>query len=122
MGSHTSTLGLKTSQAPIDVLTIEETIEGAHALRGSSPTTGELADFETLLRGHIALLLPDSEADAAMFECGSFAWSRRMERLNGIRVQSEQGLGDGRLSAHVQVGQLARDCQWLLDDYRERER
>ncbi|MFG2826131.1 DUF6415 family natural product biosynthesis protein [Streptomyces sp. NPDC048434] len=40
---------------------------------------------------------------------------RLRARLDGIRSQTAVGLGDGLMSAQVQVRALARDCQWLLD-------
>lgn len=40
---------------------------------------------------------------------------RRRARMEAIRYQTAVGLGDGLMSAHMQVRALARDCQWLLD-------
>jgi hypothetical protein len=40
--------------------------------------------------------------------------ARRRARLDGIRHQTSVGLGDGLISAQVQVRVLAADCEWLL--------
>lgn len=39
----------------------------------------------------------------------------RRARLEAIRYQTAVGLGDGLMSAQLQVRALARECQWLLD-------
>ncbi|MGP8302131.1 DUF6415 family natural product biosynthesis protein [Streptomyces inhibens] len=98
----------------IDVSTIEETIARAQVLRGRAPDTGELGDLEELLRGHIALLLPKARQSARGLCHGSIEAHRLTARLDGIERQTRLGLGSGALSAHVQIHQLARDCQWLL--------
>lgn len=56
--------------------------------------------------------LPYDEHPAAL---GS---ARRRARLDGIRHQTSVGLGDGLISAQVQVRALATDCQWLLSQCR----
>ena len=40
---------------------------------------------------------------------------RRRARMEAIRHQTAVGLGDGLMSAQMQVRALARDCQWLLN-------
>ena len=105
----------------VDVLTIEETLARAQALRGTTPDLSELAELKQLLRGHIALLLPYAQSATDNLWRGSVEWSARMGRLSGIRFQFKQAPGQGRHSTHVQINQLTRDCQWLLDDHKERE-
>ncbi|MCW7990149.1 hypothetical protein XF35_34090 [Streptomyces platensis subsp. clarensis] len=102
---------------PIDGATIRSTINEAQALHGSSAQPDELVDLELLLRGHIAELLTEAKAAADLMWRGSMEWSLLMGRLSGIRFQADRGLGEGVLSAHVQIAQLALDCQWLLDEY-----
>ncbi|WP_411134921.1 DUF6415 family natural product biosynthesis protein [Streptomyces sp. C10] len=102
---------------PIDVATVQSTIDAARALRGASAEPGELVDLELLLRGHIAELLTEAKAAADLMWRGSMEWSLLMGRLSSIRFQAGRGLGEGVLSAHVQIAQLALDCQWLLDEY-----
>ncbi|MFJ3955380.1 DUF6415 family natural product biosynthesis protein [Streptomyces libani] len=102
---------------PIDIATIQSTIDEVQALRGSSAKPGQLVDLELLLRGHIAELLTEAKAAADLMWRGSMEWSLLMGRLSGIRFQADRGLGEGVLSAHVQIAQLALDCQWLLDEY-----
>ncbi|MEU9126458.1 DUF6415 family natural product biosynthesis protein [Streptomyces sp. NPDC048506] len=96
---------------PIDADTIGETIRRALWVGAGRPDLDTLAGLEEMLRGHIALLLPDAR------EAARRRWStdhQLITRLNGIERQMNQGLGSGALSAHVQVHQLARDCQYLL--------
>ncbi|MFG2098945.1 DUF6415 family natural product biosynthesis protein [Streptomyces sp. NPDC048612] len=102
---------------PIDIATVQSTIDEAQALRGSSAEPRELADLELLLRGHIAELLVEAKDSADLMWRGSMEWSLLTGRLSGIRFQAGRGLGEGVLSAHVQIAQLALDCQWLLDEY-----
>lgn len=66
------------------------------------------------MRGHIALLLPEVRGSARKLWPNSIEAHRLKARLDGIERQTGQGLGQGTLSAHVQVHQLARDCQYLL--------
>lgn len=113
---------LRPPTSPVDVDTIQSTINGAEALRRSSVSPSELVDLELLLQGHIAELLTEAKAAADQLWRGSMEWSLLMGRLSGIRFQSQRGLGDGALSAHVQIAQLASDCQWLLDEYEEHRR
>ncbi|MFI5521498.1 DUF6415 family natural product biosynthesis protein [Streptomyces platensis] len=102
---------------PIDVATVQSTIDDARALRGSSVKPGELVALELSLRGHISELLTEAKAAADRMWRGSMEWSVLTGRLSGIRFQADRGLGDGVLAAHVQIAQLALDCQWLLDEY-----
>lgn len=70
-----------------------------------------MAELDELLRGHIALLLPDARKTVRR------RWPtdhQLVTRLNGIVGQMNRGLGHGVLSAHVQVHRMARDCQYLL--------
>ncbi|MFG2226932.1 DUF6415 family natural product biosynthesis protein [Streptomyces sp. NPDC048644] len=100
--------------ASIDSHTIGKSIARARALSVTAPSRHELLEIEELLREHIASLLLAVQATADKRWGVGIERSRRMRRLKGIRTQSERGLGPGRLSAHVQINQLARDCQWLL--------
>ncbi|WP_435604419.1 DUF6415 family natural product biosynthesis protein [Streptomyces sp. bgisy130] len=110
-----------TGQQPIDVATIRASIARAQTLRRESPELDELVELEALLRGHIEVLLPEVQAAYDRLWRGSVGWSRGAGRLSGVRFQVRQGLGEGVVSAHVQVNQLARDCQWLLDEREARQ-
>lgn len=74
-----------------------------------------LSGLETELCGYIARMLPPARKAAHKLWQGGIARHERTARLDGIERQVEQGLSEGVLSAHVQVQQLAKDCQWLLD-------
>ncbi|AJC53650.1 DUF6415 family natural product biosynthesis protein [Streptomyces sp. 769] len=106
--------------APVDEGMIRSTLVRAQDLRDTSLCTDELAELDGLLRGHIAVLLPEAQAATDKLWRGGMEWSRRTGRLSEIRFRSEQGLGAGRLSALVQINLLARDCEWLLADHKER--
>ncbi|MFF8900743.1 DUF6415 family natural product biosynthesis protein [Streptomyces lydicus] len=106
----------------VDRNLIQQTIERAQGLRRTAADADELVRTVEALRGHIALLMPDAEEATNRLWRGSIEWSRRTGRLSGVRFQAGQVPGPGRLSVHVQLGQLARDCQWLLDDYKERRK
>lgn len=99
------------NQHAIDVETIGETIRRALSLGAGRPDLATLVELEELLRGHIALLLPEAREMAR--RCRPTDDQLRT-RLDGIAGQMNRGLGHGVLSAHVQVHQLARDCQYLL--------
>ncbi|MER5974100.1 DUF6415 family natural product biosynthesis protein [Streptomyces sp. NPDC002055] len=106
---------------PIDATTIQATIDRALRTGTGRLVMDELTELEALLRGHINLLLPDAEAAADRLWRGSLTWYQCRARLDGIGRQMKQSLGDRPLAAHVQVTQLARDCQWLLVHHRHRE-
>ncbi|MFI5524968.1 DUF6415 family natural product biosynthesis protein [Streptomyces platensis] len=105
----------------IDVATIRESVAEAHRLRGLAATDKELGELAQLLRGHIAELLPTIQATVDQLWHGSLEWSRKSGRLSGIRAQSEQKVGAGKLAAHVLINQLERDCQWLVAEYEARQ-
>ncbi|MFF4602718.1 DUF6415 family natural product biosynthesis protein [Streptomyces sp. NPDC001339] len=99
---------------PIDRETISTTIQRALRVGSGRPAPGVLRDLEEELRGHIGLLLLEVRKPARYPEAGSIEEHRLKARLDGIERHTRQGLGQGALSAHVQVHQLARDCQYLL--------
>ncbi|WP_432002995.1 DUF6415 family natural product biosynthesis protein [Streptomyces sioyaensis] len=103
-----------TLDVQIDADTISATIIQALCMGSGRLDRTELEHLEEALRGHIALLLPDARTAARRLWHGSIEAHRITARLDDIARQTRQGLGQGPLSAHVQVRQLARDCQWLL--------
>ncbi|MCB5909826.1 DUF6415 family natural product biosynthesis protein [Streptomyces pinistramenti] len=94
------------------------TIDEVRATRGLTAEAVDLDLVAATLRGHIALLLPVVRGAAEHLWHGSIQAHRLMARLDGIENQTKQAPGPGTLAAHVQVQQLARDCQWLLDRHR----
>ncbi|MFF2807675.1 DUF6415 family natural product biosynthesis protein [Streptomyces sp. NPDC058000] len=99
---------------PVDVETMSTTIRRALRLGFGRPAPATLNDLEQELRGHIALLLPEVRESARQLRPSSIEAHRLKARLDGIERQTSRGLGQGVLSAHIQVRQLARDCQYLL--------
>ncbi|MFG2860668.1 hypothetical protein [Streptomyces sioyaensis] len=46
-------------------------------------------------------------------------WHRHITRLDGIERQAAQELSPLPFTALIEVQLMARDCQWLLDGYKE---
>ncbi|WP_030991760.1 DUF6415 family natural product biosynthesis protein [Streptomyces sp. NRRL S-1813] len=91
---------------------IDETIRVA-LQSGPPPPYDELVALEQ------TLLLIIAELYAAVDErppAGADDGQVR-NRLNSIRYQTAIGLGNGLVSAHMQVRCLARDCQWLVEQH-----
>ncbi|MCZ1006121.1 DUF6415 family natural product biosynthesis protein [Streptomyces lydicus] len=107
-------------EPPIDLDAIEATITRALRVNAGHLDVGVLRELEEELRGHVDLLLPEARTAAGCIWHGSIEWHRQTARLDGIERQAMQGVGGSPLAAHVQVQQLARDCQWLLNQRRER--
>ncbi|MCR8579199.1 DUF6415 family natural product biosynthesis protein [Streptomyces sp. Isolate_219] len=103
----------------IDVVTIEQTIEMALGVSRGQLQVSTLVDLEAQLRGHIALLRePARKATDRMWQGGT-KWYRHITRLDGIERQTEQELNPLPFGALIEVQLMARDCQWLLDGYKE---
>ncbi|MGW7249014.1 DUF6415 family natural product biosynthesis protein [Streptomyces decoyicus] len=102
-------------RAPLDLNTVRYTISRARG-QSSAPLNHEaLTELETELSSYINRLMPAAKEAVAKLWHGGTAWHQQISRLDGIERQVRQGLGAGALSAHVQVQQLAKDCQWLID-------
>ncbi|GFE13085.1 hypothetical protein Sgleb_11320 [Streptomyces glebosus] len=103
----------------IDVVTIEETIELALGVCRGRPQVSTLVDLEAQLRGHIALLREPARKAADRMWHGSTKWHRHITRLDGVERQTKQELNPLPFGALIEVQLMARDCQWLLDGYKE---
>ncbi|MFI1161877.1 DUF6415 family natural product biosynthesis protein [Streptomyces sioyaensis] len=103
----------------IDVLTIEETIKIALNASRGQPQVSTLVDLQAQLRGHIALLREPARKAADQMWRGATRWHRHITRLDGIERQAEQELSPLPFGALIEVQLMARDCQWLLDGYKE---
>ncbi|MFF3762711.1 DUF6415 family natural product biosynthesis protein [Streptomyces sp. NPDC001922] len=112
--------GAAADPSPIDRATVQAAIDRALLTGTGRLDPDELTRLEATLREHITALLPAADAATDRLWRGSLAWYTRRARIDGIRHQAGQGLGDGPLSAHIQVTTLARDCQWLLAEHQER--
>ncbi|MFF8901652.1 DUF6415 family natural product biosynthesis protein [Streptomyces lydicus] len=99
---------------PIDAETISATISRALRLGSGPLNLDAMGEAAGALRGHVALLLPLARKSAGRLWAGSIEAHRLTARLDGIEMQSRRSLAPSPLAAHVQVQQLARDCQWLL--------
>lgn len=106
------------SAEPLDAETIGETICRALCLGTAPFDSAVLVGLEEELRGHIGLLFPEVRDAAGRIWRGSTEWHRRIARLDGVERQVKQGISDAPLAAHIQVQQLARDCQWLLTQHK----
>ncbi|GES28967.1 DUF6415 family natural product biosynthesis protein [Streptomyces angustmyceticus] len=103
----------------IDVLTIEETITLALGASRGQLQVSALVDLGARLRGHIALLRGPARKAADEMWHGGVAWYRHVARLDGIERQTAQAPSPLPFAALIEVQLMARDCQWLLDGYRE---
>lgn len=99
----------------LDLDTVRYTIGRARGQSSVPLHYDHLAELEAELCGYINRLLPTAKKTADGLWHGGTAWHQQISRLDGIERQVGQGLGSGVLSAHVQVQQLAKDCQWLID-------
>ncbi|MEU3986767.1 DUF6415 family natural product biosynthesis protein [Streptomyces platensis] len=99
----------------LDLNTVRYAISRARG-QSSAPLNHEaLTELEAELCTYIDRLLPAAKEAVAKLWHGGTAWHQQISRLDGIEHQVGQGLGAGVLSAHVQVQQLAKDCQWLIN-------
>jgi hypothetical protein len=108
------TTGVPMGTLSIDVVIIDATISRALRENAGRLDLKRLAELEEELRGHIALLLPGARDAADSISSGSIELRRLNMRLDGIEQLVRRGLNGTPLAAHIQVQQLARDCQWLL--------
>ncbi|MFD5737071.1 DUF6415 family natural product biosynthesis protein [Streptomyces sioyaensis] len=99
----------------LDLDTARYTISRARGQSSVPLHYDELTGLESELCSYIHRLLPAAKKAVDKLWHGGIAWHQRISRLDGIERQVGQGLGTGVLSAHVQVQQLAKDCQWLID-------
>ncbi|MEV7466087.1 DUF6415 family natural product biosynthesis protein [Streptomyces kronopolitis] len=105
------------SAAPIDAVTIRETIRLARRLSASPLDHQAVAGLYEELRGHVHLLLPGTRDAAAAMWRGGTAWYQCAAQLSRITPQVEQPLSPDPFAALVQVQLLARDCEWLLTQH-----
>ncbi|WP_328547701.1 DUF6415 family natural product biosynthesis protein [Streptomyces platensis] len=99
----------------LDLNTVRYAISRARG-QSSAPLNHEaLTELEAELCNYIDRLLPAAKEAVAKLWHGGTAWHQQISRLDEIEHQVGQGLGAGVLSAHVQVQQLAKDCQWLIN-------
>ncbi|KOG41458.1 hypothetical protein ADK74_20250 [Streptomyces decoyicus] len=101
------------------MLTIEETIKMALGASRRQLQVSTLVDLEAQLRGHIALLQEPARKAADQMWHGGVKWHRLITRLDNIERQAAQERSPMPFGALIEVQLMARDCQWLLDGYRE---
>ncbi|GAB7032439.1 DUF6415 family natural product biosynthesis protein [Streptomyces sp. NPDC021749] len=108
---------------PVDVETISETIRRALRLGSGRPDRAELAAAQEELRGHIALLVPLARQEIRrLSRRGDETRARELAaRLDGTEHRAGQQLRPDVLAAHVQIGHLTRDCQYLLATHTARD-
>lgn len=82
-------------------------------LDGPPPPYEELVALEQTL----LLIIAELYASVDEAQPGDAADGQVRARLNSIRYQTAIGLGNGLVSAHMQVRCLARDCQWLVQQH-----
>ncbi|MBM4792581.1 hypothetical protein HXP44_11075 [Streptomyces sioyaensis] len=119
MDRHTIMLDPQDTQTPIDVVTIQATIERALGASRGQLQVSTLVDLQTQLRIHIALLREPARKAADQMWHGGTKWHRHITRLDGVERQAEQEMSPLPFGALIEVQLMARDCQWLLDGYKE---
>ncbi|MFH8628435.1 DUF6415 family natural product biosynthesis protein [Streptomyces lydicus] len=102
---------------PVDAETISETVRNALRSGAGPIALDTMTTLAETLRGHIALLLIEAREATSQLGRGTLEAHRAVARLDSIEQQFRRPLASRPLSAHVQVHQLARDCQWLLARY-----
>lgn len=113
---HTTTSGNAASaDDQVDADVIGRTVQRALERRPVLPPYQELLDLEETLRGHIELLAPIVEEQAARMNRGTTMWYQRRSSLDSARRTLRDGMGDGLQSASVHVHDLGRVCRALLD-------
>lgn len=103
----------------IDVIAIQETIEAALGAGRRRLQVRTLVDLEAQLRGHITSLREPARKAAGRMWRGGTEWHRHITRLDGIARQAEQERNPLPFGVLIEVQLMARDCQWLLDGYKE---
>ncbi|PBC86136.1 MULTISPECIES: DUF6415 family natural product biosynthesis protein [unclassified Streptomyces] len=103
----------------IDLLAIEETITSALGASRGQLQVSMLVGLRAQLRGHIALLREPARKAVDRMWHGGVEWHRHITRLDSVERQAAQELSSLPLGALIEVQLMARDCQWLLDGYRE---
>ncbi|MFG2138068.1 DUF6415 family natural product biosynthesis protein [Streptomyces sp. NPDC048650] len=96
---------------------IQESVDRALHL-GPPPPYDDLVGLEQTLLRAIALLYAPVDEMVNGTPPDSADGCRLRARLDTVRRRTAGGLGQGLMSAQMQVRALARDCQWLLDQVR----
>lgn len=100
---------------------MRRTIDRALVLRSKPLEVEELEHLEALLRGHIEVILPDALERTDRLWHGSREWYLNATTLSRIANNARTGLGMQPMRNWVHVARLARDCDWLLRGYTNRE-
>jgi hypothetical protein len=77
------------------------------------PPYSRCLDLDRQLRGQLAGMLPAVEERAAQARERTREWYRLRSIVDDARETLDAGLGEGLLSAAIQVGRLAEQCQTL---------
>jgi hypothetical protein len=93
--------------------TIGSLISEAIGARQMLPPYDRCIDLDRQLRDHLAHLLPHVQERAADAPVRSREWYRLQGLVDDAQDVLNAGLGHGLLSAAIQVGRLAEQCQVL---------
>ncbi|MGW5531777.1 DUF6415 family natural product biosynthesis protein [Streptomyces xanthochromogenes] len=105
--------GPDTASLPIDVATIQTTIEDVLTLRSRPPAASTCARWHGLLTGHLALLLP-ALLDHAQEHAGTDYARIAVFGAEFVRARMDGPLPTDRGAAYGVCRDLARQCRTVL--------
>lgn len=105
------------SEAPLDIDSMRATAGVVLAGEADLPRYDDLGHRLSLLRGHLALLVPEAESLALSLPDEHAARILVVAAVENIRVQLGIGPGPGLVSAVQHAKSLARELQTLCDHY-----
>lgn len=103
----------------IDVRVIAEDVALGLGER-ETPQQDDRAALEIRLRDHITYLAPQLRRKIDELWRGSAEWSLLSGHLDVIKQRVTTPTPCGDRATRFRVGQLARDCQWLLEQHRKK--
>ncbi len=105
------------TQPPLDIETMRATARALLTQDATLPRHDDLQTALLLLRGHLALIVPETEALARSLPDEHTARSPALATVAHTRVHLDTSPGHGLVSATEHAKSLARDLRDLCDHY-----
>ncbi len=102
---------------PLDIETMRATADGMLAQGTGLPRHDNLEEALLLLRGHLALIVPETKTLARSLPEGHMAGGPALAAVAQVRVRLAAGPGSGLVSAVEHARGLARELRTLCDHY-----